>query len=233
VNASPLRFFVSVCLHPVHYLAVLTVVVLIGVWTIAMSAGELDSALGMLLFAQMFLASSGFLVRARRGHFDPVLASRSASGRARVLACHWLASVLPGFLGWTVVYVTAWSFGGGAWSFASMGSRFVALFIVSALAWTAGLALPRGAGGALWAAGLVAALLHRVDFAAWSMGSSTPAVLLAAHTAAIVLCPFLLLGTHAPILPGAIVAAACSSVLLLLSVWLFGDRFDFYLTDRA
>jgi hypothetical protein len=233
VNVSPLRFFVRVCLHPVHHLAVLAVVVVIGVWTIAMSAGELDSALGMLLFVQMFLASSGFLVRARRGHFDPILASRSASGRARVVACHWLASVLPGFLGWTVVYVTAWSLSGGAWSFASMGSRFVALFIVSALAWTAGLALPRGAGGALWAAGLVAALLHRVDFVALSMGSSTPVVVLAADTAAIVLCPFLLLGTHAPIVPGAIIAGACTAVVLLMTVWRFADRFDFYLTDRA
>jgi hypothetical protein len=233
VNVSPLRFFVSVCLHPVHHLAVLALVVLIGVWTIAMSAGELDSALGMLLFVQMFLASSGFLVRARRGHFDPILASRSASGRARVLACHWLASVLPGFAGWTVVSVTAWGLGGGGWSLASAGSRFVALFIVSALAWTVGLALPRGAGGALWAAGLVAALLYRVDFVALSMRSSTPVVLLGADTAAVVLCPFLLLGTHAPIVPGAIVAGAGSSVLLLLSVWHFADRFDFYLTDRA
>ena len=232
MNVSPLRFFVSLCLHPFHYLAALTVVVLIGVWTIAMSTAELDSALGMLLFVQMFLASSGFLVRARRGHFDPILASRSTSGRARVLACHWLASVLPGLLGWTIVYVTAWSLG-GAWSLASVASRFVALLIVSALAWTAGLALPRGAGGALWAGGLVAALLHRVDFAALSMGSSTPVALLAAHTAAIVLCPFLLLGTHPPIAPGAIVAGACSAALLLLTVWHFADRFDFYLLDRA
>jgi hypothetical protein len=233
MNVSPFRFFVIVCLHPAHHLAVLAAVVFIGLWTIAMSAGELDSALGMLLFVQMFLASSGFLVRARRGHFDLILACTSSSGRARVLASHWLASVLPGFLGWTLVCVTAWSLGGGAWSFASIGSRFAALLIVSALAWTAGLALPRGAGGALWAAGLVAALLYRVDFVALTMSSSTPITLFAAHTAAIVLCPFLLLGTHAPIPPGAIAAGACTAGLLLLSVWRFADRLDFYLRDRA
>ena len=66
-----------------------------------MSPGELDSALGMLLFVQMFMASSGFLARARRGHFDSILTS--ASERVSVLVSHWLASVLPGVLAWAVV----------------------------------------------------------------------------------------------------------------------------------
>lgn len=230
MNLSPLRFFLTIGLHPSHGLAALAAVVLVGVWTIWKSAGELDSALGMLLFAQMFLASSGFLVRARRGHFDLLLTS--ASGRERVLVCHWLASALPGLVAWVIVCLAAWTLGGSAWSAAALGSRFLAVLIVSALAWMAGLALPPGAGGVLWIAVLFAALLRRVDFAGWMTGSSTPVVALTRHAAAILVCPFLLLGGHSRFVASAITAGA-GVALLLVSVWRFGDRFDFYLRDRT
>ena len=87
MNLSPLRYFIVVALHPGHNLVILAAVTLLGVWTIAMSPGELDSALGMLLFVQMFLASTGFLPRARRGHFDPLLTS--TQDRRAIVVAHW------------------------------------------------------------------------------------------------------------------------------------------------
>ena len=46
---------------------------------------------------------------------------------------------------------------------AVMGGRAAALFIVSALAWTAGFALARGAAGVVWIAALLGLLLRRTD----------------------------------------------------------------------
>src|SRR5262249_24072023 len=72
-----------------------------GILTITLNPAELDSALGMVLFVQMFLASTGFAVTARRGHFDPVLVHGSA--RPAVLFVQWCASVTPGAIAWAVV----------------------------------------------------------------------------------------------------------------------------------
>jgi hypothetical protein len=233
MNASPLRYFLVVGLHPSHNIAVLAGVTILGLWTVAMSPGELDSALGMLLFAQMFIASTGFLTRARRGHFDPTLTS--TSDRVKVGVSHWCASVLPGVLAWGIVSGVDWMYGGGSVASALAGRRLMALLIVSTIAWAGGFALTRGAAGALWTAALVAVLLHRTDL----LGSSSTALasasslLVLRHAAAVIGCPFLLLGTHAPLAPGSIAAAGCATALCLLSVWRSVERLDFYLRDRA
>src|SRR6516164_2277034 len=145
--ASPLRYSLVVGLHPPYHLAVLTGVTAVGLWTVAMSPGELDSALGMVLFVQMFLASTGWLARARRGHFDPILTSDH--GRIAVIVSHWFASVLPGTLAWGILSGVDWAYGGAPGVSALVGHRLLALAIVSAMAWTAGFALARGAAGAL------------------------------------------------------------------------------------
>jgi len=233
MNVSPFRFFTVVGLHPLHTLVVLAAVTGVGVWTIAMSPAEIDSALGLLLFVQMFLASTGFLVRARRGHFDPILTS--AYGRRSVVVSHWLASVAPGLGAWTLMSVVAWALGSGAYGSALYGTRLVAMLIVSAVAWTAGFALGRSAAGALWAAGLLAALLYKTDF----LGSApiefpvVSSLTVLRHAGVAVVCPFLLLGTRVPFAPGSIAAAGCIAALLLLAVWRFVDAFDVYLRDHA
>jgi hypothetical protein len=233
MNASPLRYFLVVGLHPSHNIAVLAGVTAVGVWTVSMSPGELDSALGMLLFAQMFLASTGFLVRARRGHFDPILTS--ASDRVTIVVSHWYASVLPGVTACAVISGVDWFYGGGSVMSAVAGRRLLALLIVSAIAWTVGFALTRGAAGAVWTAALVAVLLRRTDLLGSSsvtIASST-AALVFRHAAAVMGCPFLLLGSHAPLAPGSIAAAGCATALCLLAVWRWVEHVDFYLRERA
>src|SRR5579871_4895043 len=100
MNVSPLRYFLVV-LHPAHTVAALVAIAALGLWMIVISPGELDSALGLLLVAQMFLASTGLLVRARRGHFDQVFTSQPA--RRLILVSHWIASVAHGVAAWVVV----------------------------------------------------------------------------------------------------------------------------------
>jgi len=233
MKASPLRYFLVVRLHSGHHIALLVAITAIGVWTIRMSPGELDSALGMLLFVQMFLASTGFLARARRGHFDPILTS--ASERMPVIVSHWCASALPGVVAWAVVVAVDSIYGGGNAVSAVVGRRFLALWIVSTIAWITGFAVARGAAGALWTAGLVAALLNRTDLLGSASGAaaSPSHMLLLRHTAAVIGCPFLLLGTQAPLAPGAMAAAATATTICLVGAWRLVGRVDFYLRDRA
>jgi len=231
MNVSPLRYFIVVHLHPVHNIAVLAGVTLVGLWTVLLSPGELDSALGMLLFVQMFLASTGFLPPARRGHFDPILTS--SSDRASIVVSHWLVSMLPGAVACAIVAAVAWIAAGGV-APAAGGRRVLALLIVSAVAWIAGFALPRGAAGALWTAGLVAVLLHRSDLLGAPQASgAASSLVLVRHAAAVIVCPFLLLGTHAPLATGSIAIAGCFAGVLLLSAWRLALRTDFYLRERA
>lgn len=232
MSVSPLRYFLVVGLHPRHNIAVLACVTAVGVWTVAMSAGEVDSAVGMLLFVQMFLASTGFLPRARRGHFDPILTS--SPERLPVVMSHWCASILPGVFGWAIVTGADWFYGGAVAS-AADGRRLTALLIVSVVAWTAGFALVRGAAGALWTAALVAVLLHRSDLLGSqdATGAVSSVAVVLRHAVAVILCPFLLLGTRAPLARGSVVAAGCATACVLLSVWKTSGRFDFYLRDRT
>jgi hypothetical protein len=232
MNASPFRFFMVVGLQPVHNVAVLVAVLVVGLWTIAMSPGEMDSALGMLLLVHMFMASTGFLVRARRGHFDPILTS--ASDRSSIAVAHWIVSIAPGLVAWALVALVAALYGSGsAWS-AVVGRRACALAIVSAIAWTLGFATGRGAAGALWIAALAAALVYRTDLlgtaAAGSVASTSQAI---RHAGAVIFCPFLLLGNRPPLAAGATAASVCAAAVFLLSVWRATDTLDLYLRDRT
>jgi hypothetical protein len=229
VTPSFPRFFGAVGLHPPYALAVLAAIVGIGLWAVAVSPGELDSGLGMLLFVQMFLASSGFVVRARRGHFDPLLLG--AGQRTRALVWHWLVSIAPGVAGWICLAGAGYVLGSPAAASALVGGRAVALFIVSALAWAAGFALTRGAAGVVWMAVLLGLLIRRVDLLAPSALASGDNVL--RHAATLLICPFLLLGTRLVITPAAVWAAALLSAVVLLSVWRLSERLDIYLVDRA
>jgi len=233
MNASPLRFFFVIGLHPRYAFAALAAVVLVGLWTVITSPTELDSALGILLVVQMFLASSGFLVRARRGHFDPVLIA--ASSRASVLVSHWFLSIAPGLAGWIVLSVTAGVLGNAqVWS-TFAGHRLLAFAIVSSLSWTLGFGLPRSAAGALWLAGLIAALVSHGDVIGSRDIVSTPesAWPLVRHAGAVIFCPFLLLGNQPRLTPGATLAAASVIWLATGARVLSAEKLDLYLMDRS
>jgi len=224
------RFFAVVRQSPSYAFAVLAAVTAFGVLTVALNPADLDSALGMVLFVQMFLASTGFAVTARRGHFDPVLVH--GSERTLVLFVQWCASIAPGILAWTIVagIGARWA-SPAAWS-ALAGSRLAALAIVSAVAWVAGFALPRGAGGALWMGVLVALLLRHVDLIAPAADQDSAIAILRA-AGALLVCPFLLLGSHAQIGGPAVAAAVGAAVVLLLATMKQGRRLDVFLVERS
>jgi len=74
-----------------------------GLGGVAMAAGLASGAtvLTPLLVLQIFAASSGFGLAARRGHYDLVL-TRGVSVTGLMIA-HWLASIAPGLAAWLAV----------------------------------------------------------------------------------------------------------------------------------
>ena len=224
------KFFAIVRQSPSYGLAVLAAVTAFGILTITLNPAELDSALGMVLFVQMFLASTGFAVTAHRGHFDPVLVHGSA--RPAVLFVQWCASVTPGAIAWAVLAGCGHALSSpAAWS-ALAGTRLVAFLIVSAMAWVAGFALPRGAGGAVWMGVLVALLLRHVDLVPPASPQDSAMVIL--RTAgALVVCPFLLLGARVQIGVPALSASLAAAALVFLTTIRLGSRLDVFLVERS
>jgi hypothetical protein len=224
------KFFAIVRQCPSYGLAVLAAVTALGIVTMAFNPAELDSALGMVLFVQMFLASTGFAVTSRRGHFDPVLVH--GSERPAVLFVQWCASIAPGAIAWAILVGCAYAWSSpAAWS-AIAGTRVAAFVIVSAVAWVLGFLLPPGAGGAVWMGVLAALLLRRVDVLA-SAAAQDSALAILRTAAALVVCPFLLLGTHVQFGLSAVVAAVTTSAVLLLTTIRMGSRLDVYLVERS
>ena len=213
------RFFWLVGLHPLYALVIVFLVTAIGIVTLWFDSKEVDSGLGMILFAQMYLASSGFIPRARQGHFDPVLTGDVS--RVSVLISHWIVSIAPGLAAWLAIVFTALVAGSPAAASAIAGPRAAGLIIVCTLAWSIGFELPRGAAGMLWMALLVVVVSLRADL----VPSASPLTLL--------LCPFLLLGSRTTIPVDHVAAALLLSCVPLLATWRMADRLDLYLMDRV
>ncbi len=223
------KFFLVLRPYPAFGLAALAAVTVAGMVSVVWSPGELDSGLGLVLFVQMFLASSGFVVTAHRGHFDPQLGF--GRDRAAALAAQWLASIAPGTLAWLLLAGTGYLVESPATLSAVAGNRLAAFAIVSMVAWSAGFALPRGAAGALWMGALVFLLMRHPDLV--STAAKGTIVETAKTAGALVVCPFLLLGTRGQIGPAPIAAAVSAAVTLLFSTWRFGARLDVYLVERS
>jgi len=229
--SSP-RFFMMSGLHPLYAVLILAVIVGIGVWTTIVSPAELDSALAMVLFIQMFLASTGFLVPARRGHFDPLLVAKGR--RTAPMVWHWAVSAAPGVAAWLGVASVGYMVGSPSAASALIGGRAAAIAIVSFVAWAAGVALPRAAGGVIWLAVLLALLIGRAELlpgpASHVIAGADWIVLRQALT--LVICPFLLIGRHPAVGPAAVSAAVLVAIVMLLVVLRRAERLDLYLMDH-
>lgn len=230
---SSARFFMMSGLHPPHALLVLGLVVSIGVWTTVLSPAELDSALAMVLFIQMFLASTGFLVPARRGHFDALLVARHR--RTGPMVWHWAMSMAPGMVAWLVLAGVGYIAGSPVAGSALIGGRAAAMAIVSLVAWAAGMTLQRGAAGVIWVAILVALLIGRADL----LSSPSMPVFAGAgwtvprYALTLILCPFLLIGRHPAIGPAPVYASVLLAAVVILAVLCRAERLDLYLVDRT
>lgn len=157
----------------------LTVTVFAACAVLAVAAPETTSApLASLLVLQIFAASSGVVVPARRGYYDPLL-SRGVS-RLQVLWGHWLASTAVGAACWAgIAVLERLSSGPVTHDRALASGSLVALWLVSSVPWATNVALPRFAAAIAWLVMLVGMLTTVPSgqaFLAGTLAQETPSV---------------------------------------------------------
>jgi hypothetical protein len=192
IAISPSRFFIVVPLHSPYMLVALGVAWLSGVVVLLIDPSNGPRALGPLALLQMFAASSGFAVAARRGHLDLLLTS--GAGRSYIAVTHLGLSVLPGMIAWAGLAVVEMLVRGTLAPSALASGTIVAWGLISTLAWSLTVWLPRLSGGIAWLLAIAAWLVG------WSEGANAiaavqhEAVGYAARALVIAFCPFVLLG---------------------------------------
>ena len=192
MKIDPIRYLLAVSAPGRPVLAAFAVLVAYGLWLLRIDPGDQGSALAMLLFIQMFAASTGYRHAAGRGHFDALLVS--GRSRARVAVSHFLVSAGPGLAAWSILALAGLVSPGRNLSLRP--GSLLALLIVSVFTWAVSLPLPRFTGGVLWTSLLMALLASREALGAYGdFVSATPPADLASvakRTLAIAVCPFLL-----------------------------------------
>ncbi len=190
-----LRFLWAVSPHFRQASVVLASVAVFGVWTATAFPGDVGAPYLLLLFCQLFAASSGFRASAESGHFDLLLTG--GVSRHVLAVWHWGLSVVPGCVAWTVVCsAEAWTDG----VHAAAGLRapsLMGLMLVSSLPWVLTLPSSRFVGGTLWMVTMVltGTSAHGFEWIRGLMDGSAPNGLagLFETTIAVVIVPFLFL----------------------------------------
>jgi hypothetical protein len=122
---------------------------------VALDSQQATAALTPLLLLQLFACSSGFLVPARRGHYDLLLTT--GESRLRIACVHWAMSMLPGTVCWLAVAAVEVLVTPGSRAATLESGSVAAIVFVSTLPWALTVALPRFAGAIGWLVALAIA----------------------------------------------------------------------------
>jgi hypothetical protein len=208
----PIRFFRVVAPLPPLIAWTFLVLVSTGALVIARDPTRAPGAMVPILLLQLFAASSGFEVPARRGHYDLLLTS--GYGRLWMALVHWGMSISQGIAAWLVLIVIEQVASEGAESKLVASGTCAAVGLVSTLPWAITVRLPRFSGGIGW---LLALAISASIWPALSMTSSGDAMTLLASAWRFLVYPPILVG-HALPPDEAIIAApalvlACGSMV--------------------
>ena len=142
------RFFQVV--PPIPSMMTTTFAVLTVASSVAMvnDARAAPGALTPVLLLQAFAAASGFVLPARRGHYD-LLFTRGNS-RVSIALVHWASSIAVGIGSWLGLAMVELVVNGGSHSTLFASGTCVAMFVVSTLPWATSVALPRFSSGIGW-----------------------------------------------------------------------------------
>jgi len=113
--------------------------------------GDLQAAAGALvpvLLLQVFAASSGFTLPARRGHYD--LLFTRANSRTSIALMHWASSIGTGITSWLALAMLEFVVSAGARTTLLASGTCAAVVLVSTLPWAIGVALPRFSAAIGW-----------------------------------------------------------------------------------
>ena len=134
--------------HHLHAVVVCTAVALFGIWTVVTLPRDIGAPYVLLLFCQLFAASSGFRPQADAGHYDAILV-RGAS-RCHLALTHWGLSVTPGVGAWAIVSLAEWWWSPSGQAVGTVAPSLTAVLLVSTCPWAMSLATARFFGGAAW-----------------------------------------------------------------------------------
>lgn len=116
-----LRYFVVVSVVPPVFIAGFVVAVAAAAARLTAGPAAAVDALTPVVLLQLLVASSGFHIPARRGHFDLLLTSRTP--RWQIGLAHCLVSITPGIAAWLCVGVLELAASHGAkWSAFASGT---------------------------------------------------------------------------------------------------------------
>jgi hypothetical protein len=124
------------------------VVSIVGGLVLAIGATDMRGVLGPLFLLQVFAASSGFAIPARRGHYDLLLTS--GVPRPCIAAAHLVASTTPGVVCWLAVAALEAATHRGEAMVSAASGTVVALVIISTLSWAMTVPFPRLTGAMVW-----------------------------------------------------------------------------------
>lgn len=145
---SPVRFFRVVPTQPALIVWTLVVVVAVGVPAIIREPSRSEGPMLPLLLLQLFAASSGFEVPARRGHYDLLLTS--GHHRIWMALVHWATSIAPGIVAWFVLAAVEVAVRGVPDARTLATGTVAAMALVSTLPWAITVRLPRFSAGIGW-----------------------------------------------------------------------------------
>lgn len=142
------RFFLVV--PPVSRMMLSTFTVLTGaagLWLVGDPA-SVRGALRPVLLLHGFASASGFVIPARRGHYDLLLTR--GPGRVTVASMHAALSVAPGLAAWLALCAAEALMVPGGPRVVRTGGSGAAFLIVGLVAWSLTARLPRFAGAVGW-----------------------------------------------------------------------------------
>ena len=132
---------------PAMLLVFVSLIVWAGYLTV-IEPGDLRGPYIVLLLCQSFAASTGYAMRARRGHFDQLLAGRLR--RTRFALTHAFMSSALGGVAWSMISLLDALGGGGHWPLGLTPKAMVAFIYLSTVAWAASVPFSRYSAGVAW-----------------------------------------------------------------------------------
>jgi len=145
---GPLKIFATILRPPPAMIAAHAAVLVWAGYLGWLAPGDMRAVYVVLLLGQSFSAATGFTVRARRGHFDQVLAAPAC--RMMVGLAHALVSITIGVLTWSLVAAIEALASRGHVPLGLTLPAISALLYMSAVSWASALPFARYSSGVVW-----------------------------------------------------------------------------------
>ena len=143
-----IRYCLVIAVVPPLFLAGFVVCVAAAAVRLSGNPASAVEALTPVLLLQLFAASSGFHLPARRGHFDLLLTS--GTPRWHIALAHCLVSIAPGLISWLCVGLLELSASHGAYAVSYEVGTCVAFVSASLVAWGSAVYTSRVAAAMGW-----------------------------------------------------------------------------------